>query len=244
MVEDAVDFGVSLNMTSNKFRKSVIDKALNFNKQTLLHIYIYQQFLNHYQHYFLNITEDGINDPIELQFLEEQFSLYGVKINFIKIQYDEFEEPITTNRQVIEWYTSNKGKFTALANKLCDEVFFIIFSNRQLLQTFNLTLSENFNSLKIPKRQLTNNGKIPRINIPLWVKKSVFHRDKGKCSFCNKDLTNAINPFSKSQYDHIIPLDLFGVNDPTNIQLLCSSCNLNKKNKNYQVGTKYFQWFN
>ena len=51
------------------------------------------------------------------------------------------------------------------------------------------------------------------------------------------------NMIEKINFDHIIPLSKFGVNDPTNIQLLCNNCNSKKLNRNTEFGTKYQEWF-
>jgi len=58
--------------------------------------------------------------------------------------------------------------------------------------------------------------------IPTEVKVLVWKRDKGRCVKCGLN-TNL-------HYDHIIPFSKGGAsNSPDNIQLLCSSCNLKKK---------------
>ena len=58
--------------------------------------------------------------------------------------------------------------------------------------------------------------------IPTEVKVMVWKRDKGRCVKCGSN-TNL-------HYDHIIPFSKGGASDsPDNIQLLCSSCNLKKK---------------
>ncbi|WP_394347828.1 HNH endonuclease [Niastella caeni] len=56
-------------------------------------------------------------------------------------------------------------------------------------------------------------------------------------------MSKLVNLDAKYNFDHIVPLDLFGVNDPTNIQLVCKDCNLKKLNRNTDVGKKYQEWF-
>ena len=60
------------------------------------------------------------------------------------------------------------------------------------------------------------------------VKDAVLYRDYGRCVFCNKDLTGTVNHIEEENYDHIIPLKEYGVNDPCNIQLSCEECNKKK----------------
>jgi hypothetical protein len=54
-------------------------------------------------------------------------------------------------------------------------------------------------------------------------REEIFERDGRKCTYCGKteDLT----------IDHIIPGSLGGTNDPTNLQVLCRSCNSVKNNR-------------
>src|SRR5690606_11520791 len=98
-------------------------------------------------------------------------------------------------------------------------------------------------SSKYPKEYITRKGTIKRTNIPVWVKNAVFHRDKGRCVFCNTDLTNLVNTFTKNNYDHIVPLDLYGANDPCNIQLTCERCNKSKSHKESTTSDQYYSWW-
>lgn len=61
---------------------------------------------------------------------------------------------------------------------------------------------------------------------------------------CVKDLTNRyyINDDRELQYDHILPLEKGGINDPTNFQLLCQECNLDK-NIEIEDSKDYYQFF-
>ena len=53
-------------------------------------------------------------------------------------------------------------------------------------------------------------------------KKIVFARDGGACRCCGSSLN--------LEYDHITPFSCGGLNDPSNIQLLCQKCNRSKSN--------------
>src|SRR6478736_3547294 len=168
------------------------------------------------------MTENVCGEILELESLEEQFSCYNVPINFLQIKFDEDEYyPITTDNQIIRWYKRNQKKFNILSDKICGEIFHIIFSNKMLLHRFNENLVTNFDKFNFNKKPLTEKGTLKRIAIPKWLQNAVFHRDKGRCSLCWIDLTKIVNLDAKNNFDHIIPLDLFGVNDPTNIQLVC-----------------------
>jgi 5-methylcytosine-specific restriction endonuclease McrA len=75
------------------------------------------------------------------------------------------------------------------------------------------------------------------------VKKAIFYRDRGKCSFCLKDLTNLISITSEKNFDHIVPLALGGINDVTNFQLLCETCNKSKRHFNAETSIIYEKWY-
>jgi 5-methylcytosine-specific restriction endonuclease McrA len=52
-----------------------------------------------------------------------------------------------------------------------------------------------------------------------------------------------MNINSAIHYDHIVPLAQGGINDVTNIQLLCDKCNLKKTSKNVFTTLKYESWY-
>lgn len=66
-------------------------------------------------------------------------------------------------------------------------------------------------------------SKIPRIRIPLEVRKYVFERDRYHCQSCGKT-----NIEANLTIDHIIPLARSGQNDISNLQTLCRTCNEKK----------------
>ncbi|MEO1691583.1 MAG: HNH endonuclease [Cyanobacteria bacterium J06631_6] len=66
--------------------------------------------------------------------------------------------------------------------------------------------------------------KTPRIKIPQSVRKYVLQRNNYQCQSCGKQEAEA-----KLNIDHIIPLATGGSNDISNLQVLCSRCNQQKK---------------
>ncbi len=242
-VEEAIEIGIPF--FKNKKRILEIQKASanNFHKHTLLHHYIKYCFLMDNENLFCERPDDVIEGVFELEFLQSQFSQYDIAIDFLEIKYDEDDYPKTTRSRVFNWYKLNKKKFELLSEKLCEDVFYILFSNRILLQQFNIIISKDFDKFNFSKNELTINGKLKRVSIPKWVRKAVYHRDKGRCVICTTDLSGVINTLETENFDHIVPLDLFGVNDPTNIQLLCKKCNLEKLNRNTNSSSIYEHWF-
>lgn len=97
MVEDAVAFGVSLDLKNKKDLLFARQRASAFHQETLLHLFIKQEFINNYHHFFTRMTDSVCDEVIELEFLEEQFTYYDVDIDFLRIKHDKNDFPITTN---------------------------------------------------------------------------------------------------------------------------------------------------
>lgn len=231
IIDDSVKSGEGFwNFNKDYFIESVI----SFEKDSLLHLYIVTTAINYYRH-------DLRKNPENFDFFIEQIQPL-CKYYSINIQVGN----ITTDEAILKWYDKNIKKIEELFDKMADEVFYILFANRSFLLEFNKLVSETLEEIipLIPKKYLTQKGTLKRKHIPQWVKNAVFHRDKGRCVFCNTDLTGLINNLNKSNYDHIIPLDKFGVNDPCNIQLTCQSCNLKKTNNDGVTTNYYIPWWN
>ncbi|KAB2364218.1 hypothetical protein F8517_25270 [Bacillus thuringiensis] len=128
-----------------------------------------------------------------------------------------------------------------LLRVLVHEVFTILYMNKNFLYEFNLQLSEKIRELKVSEFPsiLKKNGVIARGRFPVWLKDGVKFRDKGRCQICGTDLTRTFNRDSAENYDHIIPLELNGSNDPINIQLTCESCNKSKGARNTKFVNSY-----
>ena len=212
-----------------------IEHSVKFNKDTLLHQYIVITAFNFHRS---NFRKDGYYDE-DLLVWYEKFDTYNINIS--KIVEDDDRE----DSGVYEWFLENEDNFCDLFSEMCEEAFYILFNNRKLLLKFNNIVSTHVyeNNSIYPKSYMTKKGTIKRSHIPVWVKRAVFHRDKGRCVFCNTDLTNLINHYKKSNFDHIVPLDMYGVNDPCNIQLTCETCNKSKSNVEVTTSDKYFSWW-
>ncbi len=141
------------------------------------------------------------------------------------------------------------GPLNELIDHLSNEVFHILFNNRQLLAIFNELLARTVGLHFSEDRSVSNQhlferpGKLKRVTIPEWAKRAVFHRDRGMCASCNKDLSGLITAQTDKHFDHMVPLAVGGLNDVTNIQLLCEECNLEKSSKPYAVSSIYESWY-
>ena len=134
---------------------------------------------------------------------------------------------------------------------ISDEVVHILFNDKHFLVLFNrlvrnVLIDEDgtyAGYVKWPENSRNEYGTIKRCSIPQWVKYAVYHRDKGHCVFCNKDLTGIVTTLNSKNYDHIVPLKDYGTNDPCNLQLTCEHCNKSKGAKNRVPNYKYHRWW-
>lgn len=120
--------------------------------------------------------------------------------------------------------------YDQLLERMADEVFHILFHNRRVLAGLNSWISAQVEDLDGEDHLFEGPGRLRRKSPPEWVKHAVLHREQGCCAICKADLTGLMKIVTEDQYDHMVPLALGGLNDVTNIQLLCESCNRAKSN--------------
>lgn len=143
---------------------------------------------------------------------------YGKSMHFYEWLLEEetgILEDVFDDYLVQLWIGDN---YENVVDRIAEEMFYILFLNRKFLQHFNYYMSH------------THEKKFARVYLPEWVKRAVFYRDRGRCVLCGKDLSGQLAILGEKgiHYDHIVSLDQGGLNDVTNIQLLCSKCNLSK----------------
>lgn len=174
---------------------------------------------------------------------------YGIK------DYSFEQQEIKDYSDIEQYHTElyESGIFEELFEKIANEVFHLMFSNREALLNFNFIVALHMNNLNEQniededyqelKTYFTKSGKLKRVKIPEWCKKAVYFRDKGKCCLCHQDLSGTLSLNNKKHYDHIVPLSQGGLNDIANIQLLCASCNLNKGGEKIITSNQYERLF-
>lgn len=142
-----------------------------------------------------------------------------------------------------------EGPFDALLNKAVPEAFFVLFQNRGLLLLFNDMMAAGVadtdtDSLPDEYRMYFESpGILRRVTTPSWVKRAVFYRDRGLCVLCQRDLSGTMIISNLAHYDHMVPLARGGLNDVTNIQLLCQDCNLRKHDADGTTSNIYEAWY-
>jgi hypothetical protein len=141
--------------------------------------------------------------------------------------------------------------YEILLSQIAEEMFFVLFANRNFLRTFNEHMAHRIRHLDDPcgssahllDDRNSDQVKLVRKNPPEWAKRAVFFRDRGYCCTCGRNLENSYSPINNAEYDHIIPLAVGGMNDVTNLQLLCKSCNNSKHAHIADCSDIYERWY-
>lgn len=224
---------------------------------------------SHFHDFIEFVVRDIYMDEMDSSNIEEALKLFKSHTHLFPSKNDESIMSFVMKKKLFMEYLLSKGvqlcdsteadledfyhcffwgdDFEKHLEKTVREVFYILFGNRKIIRIFNEMISsvreDNYVEGSHDPQYETKKGYLKRVNIPQWVQRAVFYRDKGVCVICKKDITGLINSFNKKNYDHIVPLARFGMNDVSNIQLLCEECNGNKKAKNNDSSNDYFPWY-
>jgi hypothetical protein len=194
--------------------EEVMNKALKPCRMTLLHDYINQSNLNGLYEALKDCGEDLYNEIYaELDSLNVSFSRCRGAGNR---DYDDY------------LYRLHESTVYPL---LVNDIFQHLFSNRDIMRELNLNISKKISTLRFADwpHHLSKDGVMIRCEYwNKWIFKALFRREQGHCAICNKDLTGLLSTEHSMAIDHIVPLNLGGVNDPTNLQILCDICNSRK----------------
>ena len=199
-----------------------------------------------------------LHDFIETHLQQEmdyELSKVGAEESFIEY-YEEFLEqwqvfypkvehhlPWSSVDAAKNWSYQLWGYFSdAALGAFTNAVFSILYGDRAFLAKFNELAARGVRDLKMANHPeiLQHDGTLSR---PYWPKdllRAVANRDRVKCAVCLRDLSDVIAINSpESRIDHIVPLNLGGTNDPTNLQLLCEPCNQEKGGHTIHTGRFY-----
>jgi hypothetical protein len=181
-------------------------------------------------------------------------------LNYYEIEHESFEDWLkkrnksfleATDDDISDYYADLQltGPYDTLLKRAVHEVFFVIFQNRRLLLIFNDMMAKQMDGIEpdhVPseyQRHVASSSVLKRVAIPSWVKRAVFFRDRGLCTLCHRDLSGILNVSNVEHFDHIVPLAQSGLNDVTNIQLLCQDCNLKKRHHEAATSDYYEAWY-
>jgi hypothetical protein len=225
---------------------AIFELSKPFRKKSAFHIFIESI-----------IREFFINDMHEYDIKNSPHSLYAnIALKEFGLKKYSFEDFISDKKKIeysdVEAYHEElilTGTLEELYEKIASEVFYLLFNNRQALLEFNYIVAEHMdidlndiedNSIK---KLYNNNGFLKRVKVPTWCKRAIYFRDRGRCCFCNSDLSGSLSLISQEHFDHIVPLAQGGLNDISNLQLLCSHCNIKKSDNEIRTSNYYESWY-
>ena len=87
-------------------------------------------------------------------------------------------------------------------------------------------------TLELLPNKVKSKSKRRKTNVPRGLRNEVFKRDDYTCVQCGATKKNG----ATLHIDHIIPVSKGGTDELSNLQTLCSDCNLNKSNVIQKVG--------
>lgn len=186
--------------------------------------------------------------------IEHAFEHHGIDhqtfFEFLKDEGKTFEEADADD--IYEYMNEVwiSAAYEELIEQTVGEVFHVLFQNRELMMMFNvfvssiLELGDWDRPEDLDRSLLAPSGKLARVRPPSWARRAVFFRDRGRCVLCDRDLTGLLNIDNVENYDHIVPLSSWGLNDITNLQLLCAPCNQHEKRDGAPVTSgRYQSWY-
>lgn len=225
----------------------------SFPKHSALHDFI--EFV------ILTVTYESIDDVVEdaLVHVEDYELWVNGALRQYEIDHIDFYSWLRLNSMELDGiseetifdyhtYLREEGPFERLLERMTEEIFFLMFMNREFLHRFNETIAfyignVETEALPLNERHLfKRDGVLKRARIPVWARRAIFYRDRGLCSSCYRDISGLVSLHNDKHYDHIVPLARGGINDVANLQLLCKGCNLEKGS--LSSTSKYYErWY-
>lgn len=245
VVEECIDNAGSFGEVDWK-NPEVLNCLIDFSKVSLLHHYVYSMIgLEHRHDYRKNsdLYEESEEMRAEVHGLLEA---YGISVQPYEDYVDSLAEAQENDAWFYHWFLKHETMFEELWEKMTQEVFHLLFANRAFLLRFNKALAMYLaeGGVAIPPSFRGGRGVLKRqSHFPVWLRKAVFYRDQGRCVLCQRDLSGLISLGFEAHLDHIVPLQMWGSNDPCNIQLLCGTCNRRKSGKVATTATRYQPWW-
>ncbi|QSW34204.1 HNH endonuclease [Leclercia pneumoniae] len=192
---------------------------------TLLHDYISYRILDDFRHDLKKMGCEIYQD------IYKEFDAYNV----IFQRFEEYQK-CNYHEYLFEIFNSEVNP------SLVKDTFTLLFRDRDVMRQFNLNVSEEIKKLKQSDypSYLKRDGVMVRwTRWPVWLKKGLLKREDGHCAICQRDLTGVYANTANIAIDHIVPLNLEGTNDPTNLQMVCDVCNGDKGGDKLTTSDRY-----
>lgn len=203
----------------------LLNIAFRPKRFTLLHHYISYRLLEEYERNLRKTAPDIYEE------IYQEFESY-------QTEYQKFEsyKGVNYNQYLLDIYKSN------IHSPLVTDTFTILFESRDIMKKFNLHIADEIKKFTVSNYPffLKFDGVMKRCTYwPEWLKQGLLRREQGHCAICQKNVTGGFVNKMGFAIDHIVPLNLGGVNDPTNLQMLCGDCNNSKGGEKTTTSDKY-----
>ncbi len=237
-------------------RSSAFHSFIRYVVHCTMHTEFHDDDLEERQHLYQKYHRipGAIDDmrPAELA-VDQAFLAYGIPYpTFVQWLKDQGKTFLKADDNDLDEFCQEvflTADYESLLGRIVGEVFFLLFQNRHLLLLFNEIVAEKIAETRLqalPPEFLpyfTADGVLKRVRIPAWARRAVKYRDRGRCTNCRSDISGLLAVSNVEHFDHIVPLDKGGLNDVSNLQLLCEKCNLRKGRKRRATSIEYENWY-
>ncbi|MFD4254597.1 HNH endonuclease [Amycolatopsis thermoflava] len=251
--------------------EELIDYIRPWQKETLVHKFAYDMADDMFEadtdgNYVRlhTMDETGAVTTVRVLPVDLGLNLYGLRDGYFEIPKD-LECSVEGNVRVwrdshsvadacYDYFRENLSlsePYDRLLKQLADEVFHILFLNRGTMADLNQQLASAVVEVGALRTELdpelrslfTSSGRLKRKRVPKWARDAVYFRERGRCASCARDLTGLLDALPDKQFDHIVPLTEGGLNDVSNLQLLCADCNRAKSDTLTPPSKWYRRWY-
>ncbi|MGE6612523.1 HNH endonuclease [Peribacillus sp. NPDC076916] len=224
-----------------EYKTEIIESIIKPNKTTAVHYYL--AYLQYWWKGKRNIFEDldDLSEGYDIiyRLLVDVDRVPSISVpNFNECGDVEGHFECKCKSKIDKWIEYYEDNLDEINELIIHSAFQFIFQDRKFLHDFHIELADfikcEIEDIKevYPEFVTSKNRLKRRQYFPSWLKSAVFYRDKGTCTICRCDLSNLIRNQNQIHIDHIVPLNIFGSNDATNLQLLCEKCNTKKGDRN------------
>lgn len=175
--------------------------------------------------------EAGKGERAGLLAVDEAFLLYGMKgDSFAAFLREAGKKPAEAVEDDVYDYVEGLlecGTLEELGFKIADKAFPILLADAGAVEDFNEAVAERIAAMKTADLEMedalyfASDGRLHEAPMPPWVRKLVTKREAGKCARCAADLSVANR---RTCFRLVVPASKGGINDVSNVHLLCERC--------------------